>query len=136
MLAARIWRPETMLLISRIYIRFWNVTVLYPLIDSANWPWPTNDCKDQAGASRSDSAGFGRSQKDGLPSRPRGQHIRFKAIDSRERGRLVAAPFGWGREWTPRRSILLSSPRCRCSAQCSLGQGTVVLLASSFLRSV
>src|SRR5262249_8666006 len=32
----------------------------------------------------------------------------------------------------PRRSTLLSSPRCRCSAQCSLGQGTVVLLASSF----
>src|SRR5262245_47807920 len=76
------------------YIRFWNVTVLYQLIDSAKRPWPTNDCKDPAGASRSDSAGFGRSQKDGLPSRPRGEQYGSRPFNSRTReGQPSRCPF-------------------------------------------
>src|SRR5262245_53684910 len=40
------------------------------------------------------------------------------------------------REWTPRRSTLLCSPSCRCSAQSPLGQGIEPFLARPFLRSV
>jgi hypothetical protein len=60
-----------------------NVSVLYQFVDSANWPWPT-DVGSAAAKSRSGSARFGRSQKDGLPC-CRGEtfHSRFKVIDAR-----------------------------------------------------
>jgi hypothetical protein len=46
-----------------------------------------------------------------------------KAIDSRERGSLFAAPFEWGAEMDAKALDLLYSRRCQCSAQCLLGQG-------------
>jgi len=60
-----------------------NVSVLYQFVDSANWSWPT-DVGSAAAKSRSGSARFGRSQKDGLPCCRGGTfHSRFKVIDAR-----------------------------------------------------
>ena len=112
-----------------------NVSVLYQFVDTAMRPWPTS-IAPRRGFSRSGSAWLGRSQKVGLPSCCGGSYQRFKAIDSRERGSLVAAPSNRRRKWMPRRSTLLCSPSCRCSVPSPLGRGIETFLARCFLPSV
>src|SRR5215813_3234131 len=69
-----------------------------PIVDTASRPWPTWPRSAAGFLLRSGSAGFGRSQKDGLPSRLRGwQFIGSRpSTRAQARGSLVAAPFGWG----------------------------------------
>jgi hypothetical protein len=112
------------------------MTNIILLIDTTNRAWLTGV------APRRDSPG--RAARGSVVPRkmachqPRGRQVSFSVQGHRLalKGQPSRCPFKLGREWTPRRSTLLYSPPCRCSAQCSLGQGTVILLARSFLRSV
>src|SRR5262249_20781918 len=103
MRAARIWRPETMLLISRIYIRVWNVTVLYQLIDTASRPWPTWRVGPAVGIFPVEQR-VARSLSERWPAVCRAGEVnwRFKAINSRTgEGQPNRCPFQWRKDPAP-----------------------------------